>query len=102
MQQNLFQDLPINPPPLPLLDIQSIKGSTLDRNEAPQGFYAVDKKEAKTPNVCNSCDAKSLCQKNENDWCLKNRCMSYEMVAFKDGKTYKRNDGRCVIFKQVI
>jgi len=72
----------------------------VDKNEAPDGFYAVAKNKAITPNICNSCDAKSLCNKNENDWCLKNRCMSYEMVAFKDGKTYGRKDRKSVYFKR--
>ena len=72
----------------------------LNANEAPIGFYAVDKKEAKTPNVCNSCDARQLCKENKNDWCLNNRCMSYEVTAFKDGKVYKRNDNSSVFFKK--
>lgn len=73
--------------------------SRIDENEAPEGFIAVPKEMSSTPNCCNSCDAKKLCQNNEDDWCLKNRCMSYEVVCSKDGKTYKRADGVSVIFK---
>lgn len=72
----------------------------INKNEAPDGFIAISKKEATTPNVCNSCDAKPLCQKDENDWCLKNRCMDYTIIAFKDGKEYKRQDGQSIIFKK--
>jgi hypothetical protein len=72
----------------------------INKNEAPNGFIAISKEEAKTPNVGNSCDAKSLCQKDENDWCLYNRCMNYPIIAFKDGKEYKREDGQSVIFKK--
>lgn len=73
----------------------------IDANEAPAGFYAVHKNTATTPNICASCDARKLCQLNEDDWCLHNRCMSYEIVAFKDGKTYGRKDGQSVIFKKL-
>jgi len=75
--------------------------SGVDVNEAPEGFYAIPKTEAKTPNVCESCDARKLCQANENNWCLTNRCMAYEITAFHDGKTYKRNDGQSVFFKRL-
>lgn len=77
----------------------NVSGCMVDKNEAPNGFYAVAKKDIQASNVCNVCDAKKLCQVNENDWCLKNRCMSYGIISFKDGKTYKRNDGQSVIFK---
>lgn len=70
----------------------------VDRNEAPPGFYATIKS-YKGYNICRDCDARQLCCENKDDWCLKNRCMSYEIVAFKDGKTYKRSDGKSVIFK---
>lgn len=73
----------------------------VNKHEAPEGFIAISKEQANTPNVCNSCDAKSLCQKNENDWCLINRCMPYEITAFKDGKTYGRNDKKGVYFKRI-
>lgn len=73
----------------------------LDKNEAPKGFYAIPKDFVETPNVCNSCDAKNLCQVNKDDWCLHNRCMSYEITAFKDGKTYARKDGVSVVFKKL-
>lgn len=70
----------------------------VDRKEAPEGFYAVHKNTATTPNICGSCDARKLCQENEEDWCLKNRCMSYEIIG-SDGKSYRRKDGKPVIFK---
>lgn len=69
----------------------------INENEAPQGFYAVSKDAATTSNVCASCDARALCIRNENDWALNNRCMSYEVTA--DGKTYSRIDKMSVIFK---
>ena len=75
----------------------------LDKNEAPEGFYAVSKDKATTPNCCDSCDARSLCVENKEGWCLKNRCMSYDIfTAFKDGgKTYNRKDRQSVIFKHL-
>lgn len=73
--------------------------SLLNPHEAPEGFYAVSKQQATTVNICMSCDARSLCKANENDWCLRNRCMSFSIVGSKDGKTYARRDGHSVIFK---
>lgn len=72
----------------------------VDINEAPEGFYAVLKVD-KGYNICNDCDARKLCQQNENDWCLINRCMGYDIVADKDGKTYGRADKKSVIFKKI-
>ena len=77
-----------------------LEKTQLNVNEAPLGFYAVDKKEAKTSNVCDSCDARQLCKENKNDWCLKNRCMAYGVTSFKDGKVYKREDNCSVFFKK--
>lgn len=84
------------------LELFSISNATdgVDLFEAPTGFYAISKEKATTPNVCNSCDAKLLCQENQDDWCLKNRCISGEIIAFKDRKIYKRKDGNPVIFKK--
>lgn len=61
----------------------------IDKTEAPNGFYAFPKDFVETPNVCNICDAKQLCQENKDDWCLNNRCMSYS-----------RKDGVGVVFKK--
>lgn len=72
----------------------------VDVNEAPKGFYA-EPKVWRDYNVCRDCDARKLCQENKDNWCLENRCMSYEIVAFKDGKTYSRKDGQSVIFKRM-
>ena len=73
---------------------------SVNKAEAPAGFYAVSKSEAGTLNVCDSCDARKLCQANVDDWCLENRCMSHGVIAFKDGKTYERKDGQSVYFKR--
>lgn len=72
----------------------------VDCNEAPDGFVAVSKNDANTSNACNSCDARQLCIENKDDWCLHNRCMSYEVIAFKDGNLYGRKDKQSVIFKK--
>lgn len=72
-------------------DTKFIQLSAFDVNktEAPVGFYAISKYDVHTPNVCNSCDAKKLCQENKDEWCLINRCMSWG-----------RNDGQTVVFKK--
>jgi hypothetical protein len=74
--------------------------NSIDIKEAPGGFYAVSKSEAQTPNVCNSCDAKSLCVENKDNWCLINRCMSFEIVSNSDNKIYCRKDKQSVYFKR--
>ena len=68
--------------------------------DAPDGFYAISKDSVRSQNACNHCDARDLCQENKNDWCVENRCMSYDIVAFRDGKTYGRRDKKSVIFKK--
>ena len=76
----------------------------LNKHEAPEGFYAVLKSSVnKTihPNVCRLCDARKLCCKNKDDWCLLNRCMSFEITAFKDNQTYSRTDGCSVFFRKM-
>lgn len=76
---------------------------SINLNEAPKGFYAVLKSTVNretTPNVCTVCDARSLCVENKDDWCLKNRCMGYEIKAFLDGNTYSREDKCSVFFRK--
>ena len=87
---------------------QSERNYKLDETEAPEGFYAISKDNIKErtcarrdENYCHFCDARTLCQANKEDWCLINRCMESEVVAFKNGKTYKRNDGQSVVFKRL-
>lgn len=76
-----------------------IDSNGVDRNDAPVGFFA-ELKVYKGYNICRDCEARKLCQENKDDWCLKNRCMSYDIVANKDRKTYGRKDGKSVIFKK--
>lgn len=73
----------------------------VDPFEAPAGFIALRKDSAPTANACQSCEARSLCQKNTDNWCLTNRCMSFDIVAFSDGKIHRRNDGQSVYFIRV-
>jgi hypothetical protein len=71
------------------LEIFSTTGINLE--EAPEGYYPILKNDAATSNICRSCDARILCQQNQNEWCKKNPCMSYS-----------RNDGMPVIFKMKL
>ncbi|WP_436463133.1 hypothetical protein [Acinetobacter seifertii] len=76
----------------------------INKHEAPSGFYAVLKSsvnKAIHPNVCTLCDARKLCCENKDDWCLLNRCMSHEITAFKDNKTYSRSDDCSVFFRKM-
>ena len=68
----------------------------VNMNEAPKDFYAVEKK-YKGYNICIDCDARQLCQKNIENWCEKNTCMSY-VIEKNDGTEIKRKDMCSVIF----
>jgi hypothetical protein len=83
-----------------LFDNVANENQNVNRHEAPQGFYAVCKSHATTPNVCASCDARRLCQENADGWCIKNRCMGYAVVL-NDGTQVQRADGCGVFFKRV-
>lgn len=80
----------------------------IDKNEAPEGFYAELKPkwvDGVSVNICTRCDARKLCQANEDEWCWKNRCMAVGVTAANDGISYKkgdvceRKDGQSVVFK---
>lgn len=68
----------------------------LFNTEIPEGFIIASKCDIKertgarrNQNICNWCDARKLCQLNENEWCKKFPCMSY-----------RRQDGKPVYFKE--
>jgi hypothetical protein len=72
--------------------------------EAPAGFIAVLKSSAKQgldgANICRACDWRRQCGDPSTDHlAYGHRCMSYAIVAFRDGKTYQREDGASVVFK---
>ena len=74
--------------------------SKLNEKEAPSGFYAIRKK-WRGYNICRDCDARSLCQENKDNWCIKNRCMAYD-ISDRNGEVIKgRDDGVSVIFKRI-
>ena len=71
--------------------------STVNKNEAPPGFYAVLKSDVainQLGNICRACDWRTYCTGD------KHRCMSYEVEA-PDGRTFKREDGCSVVFKRI-
>lgn len=76
----------------------------VDKNEAPDGFYAVRKPESVhgiTPNICTFCDWRKQCNDKETDFSLsKHRCMAYAVVT-RTGKEIRRQDGCSVIFKKI-
>lgn len=64
--------------------------------DAPPGYYAVLKSEAKPKdggNICRACDWRKDCSGE------KYRCMPYE-VETPDGRTLKRDDECSVVFKR--
>lgn len=72
--------------------------------EAPQGFYAVPKSRfSGGGNICHSCDWRTQCNDEKTDLlAFGHRCMAYPILAFRDGKTYQREDRQSVVFKRRI
>jgi len=68
----------------------------LNRNDAPPGYYAVLKSEAKSrdgSNICCVCDWRPDCSSE------KYPCMAFTIIT-PDGRTLKREDGHSVLFKR--
>jgi hypothetical protein len=76
-----------------------------DPTEAPAGFYAVSKAQAAPRdggNICRACDWRKECNDPATDLLAHgHRCMSYPVVATRDGKTYQRKDQSSVVFKRI-
>ncbi len=71
----------------------------VDANEAPKGFFALLKSEVKG-NPCKSCDWREICLDHDTDLlAYGHRCMSYAIIANRNGETYCRRDKQSVIFK---
>ncbi|HJR14209.1 MAG TPA: hypothetical protein VJ833_09965 [Rhodanobacteraceae bacterium] len=77
----------------------------LDPNEAPPGYYAALKDDAKPKdggNICRACDWRPECQKPETDFTRhEHRCMSYTVISAQNGRELKRNDRCSVVFKRL-
>jgi hypothetical protein len=88
MQADLFSATP------------SIKDSLtprLDPGEAPAGYFAMLKDDAKPgdgSNICKACDWRPACD------AFSHRCMSYAVISARDGSVLQRRDGCSVVFKR--
>lgn len=73
--------------------------SILDKNDAPSGYIAVLKTDARPKgsdeNFCRFCDWRPECQKGSHAA----RCMPYPAVL-QDGSLWERKDGCSVVFKK--
>ena len=68
----------------------------LNPSDAPYGYYAVLKSDAKPSdgsNICRVCDWRQFCDGYA-------RCMPYEVVT-KCGDIVGRDDGKSVVFKKI-
>lgn len=85
------------------IDMKESPIPQLDETEAPRGYRAVLKSEAKPKdgsNICRSCDWRPACQKPDTNFRNHNhRCMSYTVVT-QDGTRVRRYDGCSVVFKK--
>lgn len=76
--------------------MEQTKIPILGPTEAPPGYYAVLKNDAKPrdgSNICGACDWRPECSGVEH------RCMSYTVVT-EDGRELGRSDGCSVVFKR--
>lgn len=77
--------------------------SACDTDEAPEGYYAVPKASfnRRDGNICRECDWRATCNDPTTDLLAPgHRCMSYAIVAERDGQNYQRLDGCSVVFKR--
>lgn len=76
----------------------------IDKNEAPEGYHAVLKVEAKPKNgsnICKACDWRKTCQDPKTDFADHNhRCMSVGVILHSSGGLVNRKDGCGVLFKK--
>lgn len=74
--------------------------------EAPEGFRAVLKSEAKNPdgrNICEACDWRHQCQDPTTDFeSPKHRCVQGVLISGRTGKELFREDGCGVVFKKLL
>lgn len=79
-------------------------GAQPDQRDAPDGYYAVLKAEAKPKdggNICRACDWRPNCHSGPiNEMPRGHNCRGYELVG-RDGKLYVRADGCSVLFKRL-
>ena len=79
--------------------------STINPQEAPNGYVAVLKATAKPDdgsNICRACDWRSTCQSPDTDFQRHNhRCMDYPITSFLTGGTIARDEGCSVVFKHL-
>jgi len=76
---------------------------TLDPTEAPDGYYAVLKADAKPKdgsNICRACDWRPECQKLSGYITHFQKCNSYTTINMCDGSRCYRRDGCDVLFKR--
>lgn len=75
-----------------------------DPRDAPAGYYAVLKSEAKPDdggNICRACDWRPHCHSGPiNEMPRGHNCRGYELVG-QDGKLYARADRCSVVFKHL-
>lgn len=76
----------------------------INPKEAPEGYYAVLKSEARPAdgsNICNACDWRMECQNPATDFQNPNhRCMGHAVVT-AEGRSIKRSDACNVVFKRI-
>ena len=84
---------------------QSQLPGILDAQEAPSGYFAVLKDDAKPAdgsNICRACDWRPECQKSETDFERHDhRCMDFAVISGRIGREIRRHDGCSVVFKRM-
>ena len=82
--------------------IQDMLLPAVDPNEAPEGYVAVLKADARPKdggNICRACDWRKTCQNPATNFGdHRNRCMDF--AVSDGGRMLRRNDGCSVVFKK--
>lgn len=86
------------------MQVDLFSGTRHDQRDAPDGYYAVLKAEAKPMdggNICRACDWRPNCHSGPiNKMPRGHNCRGHELIG-EDGKAYVRADGCSVLFKRV-
>lgn len=76
----------------------------LNPQEAPTGYFAVLKDDAKPEdgsNICRACDWRPECQKSETDFeNHAHRCMDVSAISDRSSREIRRHDGCSVVFRR--
>lgn len=86
------------------MQVELFDGTKLDTRDAPAGYFAELKADAKPSdggNICRACDWRPSCHSGPiNEMPRGQNCRGHELTGL-DGRLYARADGCSVVFKRL-